>query len=96
MVTKLLLVVVQKECIYCLDTIFQKEKNIYLKPINTEPVIVSYEQSRKFLSDLGVDGEIIHTPGYSEDSISVILNDANAFVGDLYDYKFAIAFNEKI
>ena len=95
--TKLLLVDVQKDYIHSSDTILQKDKNIQFKPINTEPVIISCEQSREFLNDLGIDGEIIYTPGHSEDSISLILDNGSAFVGDLYDLKSAITFNnEKI
>lgn len=93
--TKLLLVDVQKDYIHSSDIIFQKDKNIQFKPINTEPVIISCEQSRDFLNDLGIDGEIIYTPGHSEDSISLILDNGSAFVGDLYDLKSAITFNNE-
>ena len=93
--TKLLLVDVQKDYINSSDTILQKDKNIQFKPINTEPVIISCDQSREFLNDLGIDGEIIYTPGHSEDSISLILDNGSAFVGDLYDLKSAITFNDE-
>lgn len=93
--TKLLLVDIQKEYLHSSDIIFQKDKNIQFKPINTEPVIISCEQSRNFLKDLGIDGEIIYTPGHSEDSISIILDDAIALVGDLYDLNSAVAFNDE-
>lgn len=93
--TKLLLVDVQKDYIHSSDTIFQRDKNIQFKPIDTEPVIISCEQSREFLNDLGIDGEIIYTPGHSEDSISLILDNGSAFVGDLYDLKSAITFNDE-
>ena len=93
--TRLLLIDVQKNYIHCSDNIFKKDKNIDFKPINTEPIIISCEQSRKFLNDLGIEGEIIYTPGHSDDSISLILDNGSAFVGDLYDLKSAIAFNDK-
>jgi glyoxylase-like metal-dependent hydrolase (beta-lactamase superfamily II) len=93
--TKLLLVDIQKDYIHSSDMIFQKDKNIKFKPINTEPVIISCEQSRKFLKDLGIDGEIIYTPGHSEDSISIILDEGIALVGDLYDLNSAVAFNDE-
>jgi glyoxylase-like metal-dependent hydrolase (beta-lactamase superfamily II) len=35
------------------------------------------------LKGIGIDGEILHTPGHSKDSISVVLSDGNAFVGDV-------------
>jgi len=93
--TRLLLIDVQKNYIHCSDNIFKKDKNIDFKPINTEPIIISCEQSRKFLNDLGIEGEIIYTPGHSGDSISLILDNGSAFVGDLYDLKSAITFNDK-
>jgi glyoxylase-like metal-dependent hydrolase (beta-lactamase superfamily II) len=35
-----------------------------------------------FLRSLGIEGKILCTPGHTKDSISVILDDGNAFVGD--------------
>ena len=93
--TKLLLIDVQKDYIHCSDKVFEKDKNISFKPINTEPIIISCEQSRKFLNDLGIEGEIIYTPGHSDDSISLILDNGSAFVGDLYNLKSAITFNDE-
>ena len=93
--TQLLLLDIQKEYIHSSDMIFQKDKNIQFKPINTEPVIISCEQSRKFLKDLGIDGEIIYTPGHSDNSISIILDNGSAFVGDLYDLNSVSLFNDE-
>ena len=93
--TKLLLIDVQKDYIHCSNKIFEKDKNISFKPINTEPIIISCEQSREFLNDLGIDGEIIYTPGHSDDSISLILDNGIALVGDLYDLNSAFAFNDE-
>lgn len=92
---KLLVMDVQEDYIHSSDKIFEKDKNINFKPINTNPIIISCEQSRKFLNDLGIDGEIIHTPGHSDDSISLILDNGIAIVGDLYDLNSASAFNDK-
>jgi len=40
--------------------------------------------NESFLKDIGIDGVILHTPGhtYTRDSISVLLSDGSAFVGD--------------
>ena len=35
-----------------------------------------------FLRGIGIDGVVLHTPGHSADSISVLLSDGSAFVGD--------------
>jgi hydroxyacylglutathione hydrolase len=36
----------------------------------------------EILTKIGIDGKILHTPGHTEDSISVLLSDGKAFVGD--------------
>jgi glyoxylase-like metal-dependent hydrolase (beta-lactamase superfamily II) len=92
---KLLVVDVQQDYIHSSDKIFENDKNIRFKPIITKPIIISCEQSRKFLNKLGIDGEIIYTPGHSDDSISLILDKGIAFVGDLYDLNSAAAFNDE-
>lgn len=42
------------------------------------------EDSRSFLAGLGLSGEIIHTPGHSDDSVTLILDEGFAFTGDLH------------
>ena len=93
--TKLLLIDVQQDYIHSSDNIFEKDKNVKFRTINTEPIIISCEQSRVFLKELGINGEIIYTPGHSEDSISLILDEGVALVGDLYDLNSASSFNDE-
>jgi endoribonuclease LACTB2 len=45
--------------------------------------IISTAASREFLLRVGFAGEIIHTPGHSEDSVSLVLDNGWAFTGDL-------------
>jgi glyoxylase-like metal-dependent hydrolase (beta-lactamase superfamily II) len=45
--------------------------------------------SRAFLATLGVAGEIVATPGHSDDSVTLVLNDGVAFTGDLPPAGFA-------
>ena len=40
-------------------------------------------ESRAVLKEFGIDGELFHTPGHSDDSISLWLDDGALFVGDL-------------
>ncbi len=95
MSAKLLVIDVQKDYIHFSDKIFEKDNKIKFTPINTNPVIISCEESREFLKELGIDGEILYTPGHSEDSVSVVLDEGVAFVGDLYDLNSASAFNDE-
>ena len=66
-----------------------------INPICTNALIISCKDSRRFLNDLGINGEIIYTPGHSDDSISLILDEGIALVGDLYDLNSAITFNDE-
>ena len=40
-------------------------------------------QSRATLARIGIGGEIVHTPGHSADSVTLLLDDGSAFTGDL-------------
>jgi ribonuclease/clavin/mitogillin len=46
-------------------------------------VVLSCAASRAFLADLSIAGEIVHTPGHSEDSVTLVLDNGWAFTGDL-------------
>jgi len=47
-------------------------------------LILKFKESRKFLANLGINGEIISTPGRSDDSVTLILDEGFAFTGDLH------------
>lgn len=60
-----------------------KSNAVYV-PISDEKVRhFSLDESRDILKEIGIDGEIFHTPGHSDDSISLLLDDGSLFVGDL-------------
>ena len=80
---KLLLVDLQKSSVHFSDRIFEKDKLPFRVINDADSTIISCEESRKFLSSIGLSGEIVHTPSHSEDSISLILDDGSCFVGDL-------------
>ena len=75
---------IQKSFIHSSDHIFEKENRKNYRPIDDEKIrIIEIQGSRKVLGELGIDGEIIHTPGHSDDSISLLLDTGELFVGDL-------------
>ena len=81
---KIAVIDVQRDFIHASDAVFAKEKNSAFIPIREQSVrIVPISDSRAFLGELGIDGEILHTPGHSDDSVSLILDDGTVFVGDL-------------
>ena len=64
--------------------------SIYVKPQdNYTPIdlegntLLTTDDSRDFLSSIGIQGEIISTPGHSDDSITLVLDEGIAFTGDL-------------
>jgi ribonuclease/clavin/mitogillin len=54
-------------------------------------VTISFAESRKLLASLGLAGEILPTPGHSDDSVSLVLDDGSAFTGDLTPPGLAVA-----
>jgi len=46
-------------------------------------VVISLAESRPVLSRNGIAGEILHTPGHSDDSVSLLLDNGSVFTGDL-------------
>ena len=48
-------------------------------------VIISVSESRALLHRVDIAGEIQHTPGHSDDSVSLLLDDGRVFTGDLTD-----------
>jgi endoribonuclease LACTB2 len=45
--------------------------------------VITVGESRAWLDALGFAGEIVHTPGHSNDSVSIVLDTGEAFTGDL-------------
>ena len=91
---RLLLMDVQKAHVHDSDEIFARDKILYTPIDETQAVIVSCEASRDFLSQMGIPGEIVRTPSHSEDSVSVILDDGDCFVGDLDPSEYLEAYEE--
>lgn len=78
-----LLMDVQKESIHMADRIFERDGLPFVPLDETRATVISCGESRAFLAQISIAGEIIHTPSHSPDSISVILDDGDCFVGDL-------------
>lgn len=62
----------------------------YMKPTHAYHDITLHDnvqlacgESRAFLQQIGIEGEIVSTPGHSDDSVSLVLDDGAAFTGDL-------------
>ena len=81
---RLVVLDVQQGFLHSSDAIFAKDPRTRFKPIVEKDALVApCSESRVFLASLGISGEVLHTPGHSDDSVSVVLDDGTAIVGDL-------------
>ena len=91
---KLLLINTQKDFVHFSDSIFARDR-LPFEPIDeTKAAVITCADSRKFLSGIGIGGEIISTPSHSTDSVSLVLDDGDCFVGDLQPREYMDEENE--
>lgn len=50
--------------------------------------LITIKDSRQFLKELDIDGEIIATDSHSKDSIALILDKGECFVGDVEPFQY--------
>ena len=91
-----LLIDVQKDCVHFSDDIFAREKAPYVPIDEGQATIISCKESRDFLAEMGIFGEIIHTPSHSPDSISLILDKGDCVVGDLEPAEYLSAYEGNV
>jgi len=67
----------------------------WMKPVDNyteirvdDNVVVPIAESRAFLMKLGFAGQFVHTPGHSDDSVSLLLDSGEVFTGDLTHPQF--------
>ena len=91
---KLLLLDTQVDQVRYSDPIFGRDR-IPFRPVDpAAAAVISCQESREFLAGIGIRGEIIPTPSHSSDSISLLLDEGNAFVGDLEPMEYLEAYRE--
>ncbi|MCR4766398.1 MAG: MBL fold metallo-hydrolase [Saccharofermentans sp.] len=91
----LILIDSQVEYVHFSDPIFAREPHLKCKPIEENKAkVITFEESRSFLKSLGISGSIIATPSHSPDSVSVILDDGAAIVGDLEPLSYLDAYSD--
>ena len=60
-----------------------KPQDNYLDITTHDNITISFSESRSVLQQIGIPGEILPTPGHSDDSVSLLLDDGSVFTGDL-------------
>jgi endoribonuclease LACTB2 len=62
---------------------YMKPKSGYVDIRVEDSLLLSTTDSREWLARIGLQGEIVSTPGHSDDSVSLVLDEGAAFTGDL-------------
>lgn len=94
---QLLIIDMQCDYVHFADNIFKREKFLRYVPIDEKnATIITCKESRNFLSNMGIMGEIIPTISHSKDSISVILGNGECVVGDLEPIEYLDAYQGNI
>ena len=92
---KLLLADVQRPYVHAPDEIFARDRRLSYRAVDENAAaIFSCAESRALLKALGIDGEILHTPSHSADSLSLLLDDGSCFVGDLEPLAYVAGYDE--
>jgi len=62
---------------------FTKPRDHYMDISLDGNITITSAESRVLLAYIGIQGEILPTPGHSDDSVSLLLDDGSVFTGDL-------------
>jgi ribonuclease/clavin/mitogillin len=68
---------------------FTKPQDHYVDILLEGNVTIDFDQSRALLEQIGIQGEILPTPGHSDDSVSLLLDNGAVFTGDLPPVEYA-------
>ena len=93
---KFLVIDTQVPNLHFSDDIFSRDKTLRMSPSVPEDKaeVIACKDSRAFLAALGIDGEIVSTPSHSGDSITLVLDSGDCFVGDLEPMEFMDGYEE--
>lgn len=80
------LLIHERQVPYLRDLLAFYQRRGGYEPIVVAPddIVVKSGRGRETLRSIGIDGEIVETPGHSDDSVSLVLDSGIAFAGDLH------------
>ena len=78
----LLVVDLQLEAIPAMKQ-WMKPADEFVEITTHDNVVTTCDDSRALLAEIGIEGQVVHTPGHSDDSVSLLLDDGSTFTGDL-------------
>lgn len=80
-----------------LNDFFKNNPKFNYTDITSEAnVIIHNNEGKKFLKSIGINGDIIQTPGHTDDSITLIIDGECAFTGDLPEFALIEAYNDEV
>ncbi len=78
-----------------LNTFYKRNPKANFKDIiGSNAIILSESDSRSFLKSIGINGNLITTPGHTDDSVTLVIDDNCAFIGDLPAYQLVDAYDD--
>lgn len=66
-----------------MELLIARKGMIYRKLDTSKIQVMEISESRAWLERIGIRGEVLHTNGHGEQSISLLLDTGDAFIGDL-------------
>jgi glyoxylase-like metal-dependent hydrolase (beta-lactamase superfamily II) len=81
---KFILPEIQAKFVPSFGEYFKGKSLPYVQIEQDDNLILPLGESRTFLARLDLDGELLHTPGHSDDSVTLVLDEGYAFTGDLH------------
>ncbi len=95
--TNLLLLDTQIPYMGKLNNFFKKNPKANFRDIVLKNcTVLSPMESRDYLKQIDIDGQLLPTPGHSEDSISLLIDGIGAFTGDLPALSLMDAYDDPI
>jgi ribonuclease/clavin/mitogillin len=73
----------QLSAIQEMESLIERKGMLYRKLDLSNVHTMEIDESREWLGKIGVRGKVLHTDGHGEQSISLILDNGDAFIGDL-------------
>lgn len=73
----------QLDAIRDMELLIERKKMLYRKLDLSKVRVMEISESRGWLETIGIRGEVVHTDGHGEQSISLVLDNGDAFIGDL-------------
>lgn len=80
-----------------LNLFFKKNPKANFKDIIlSNATVLSDSNSSSFLESIGIHGNLITTPGHSDDSVSLVIDNECVFTGDLPRFDLAETYNDLV